>query len=278
MKKLLALLAALVMLMSTSAALADATYDLLLQVSFDQNILMARYDVEMYVNGEFVTLIEHGDQFIQSFSVPKGLCELQFRKKGSSSVCGTMYLGVNKDTLASFELHANLRDIEFRDFQTTADESAYCFEAGEEANFGGYCVSVSDYRMVSSYNNSVPAEGKVFLVCQLDITNRTGADLTVPAVLSTLNIDACCDDYELDCNWYAMYGLGDEFHFNEQTVFQVMESMTKGTEVIRPGRRLGIELVYEVNPNWKVLEVFYTHDDLAIDTHEVVLRMPRTHK
>lgn len=275
MKKCLTLLLAVLLLTATSIAYADATCQLYLQVDFDENIIMARYDVEMYINGKKVAVIEHGGHLEQVFKVPQGLCEIRFRKVGSTLVQGAIYVGVDKSAAASFEIHANVADIEFRKLTCNSDADAYAFDVGEEVNFNGYGVSVAGYRMVSSYNNCMPGEGKAFLVCQLDIANRTEKDMTIPALLSTLNLEACCDNYELDCRWDVMYGLGVDAYFDEEGLLQVIQSMTQGSEVIRPGKQLAIELVYEVHPDWKVLEVFYGNKQLANDTHEIVFVVPR---
>lgn len=274
MKKIILLAAALLLLLMLPAAHAEEDqHQLHMIVEFDHNIIMLRYDVEMYLNGQLAAIIDHGDTLDKVFTVPEGLCEIRFCRVGKASVSNTVYVGVNKDTVVDMEIHANMRNIKFRHVTTTADPSAYVFGLGEEANFGGYCVSVTGCRTADSYGALTPRDGKVFLICQMDVTNRTQSDIVVTAVLSTLNLDACCDDYELDCVWSAMYGLGGEF--NATNIFQILQSMTRGTEVIRPGKRLAIELVYEVDPDWQVLELFYGNKQLAIDSHEVVFVAPR---
>ncbi|MBQ2953807.1 MAG: hypothetical protein IJE07_09680 [Clostridia bacterium] len=271
MKRLLALLTVILLAISLGTATAEGQlHQLHLDVEYDQNIVMARYDVDVLINGEKVAFIDHGKDLDATFCVPEGLCSITFRKVGDEDVYVTTMIGVNRDTDVTCEIHANLKDLEFRSLETNCTSDAYSFEEGEVLDFSGIGMTVASHQVVSSYGPRTAASGKVFVVCQVDFINNTAQDASIMALVSTMAFDGCCDDYEIDCLWSAMYGVGEEITMG--TLISLLEGLTRNSEVIRPGKRAIIELVYEVPSDWKVLEVYYAHDDIATGEVEFIIR------
>lgn len=262
MKKLFALLAALLLAFTAVPSLAAAeTHRLHLDVTFDQNILMARYDVDLLINGEVVARLAHGQPLDITLPVRAGLCTVTFQKAEHPDVFVSTIVGVAGNTEVTCEIHANRKDLEFRSLHTNSAPSAYRLNEGDSLEIDGVAISVAGHRIQHSYGSSFPAEGKVYVVCQAEFTNNTPDDITVVALLSTLAFDACCDDVETDAIWTAMYGLSGDVTM--AGLISTMERLTQNTEVIRPGKKNVIELVFEVPENWRVLEVYYAHDAIA---------------
>ena len=262
MQKLFALLTALLLILAAIPGLAeDGMHQLHLDVEFDRNIIMARYDVDVLVNGEAVAFIEHGQFLDTTVSVPEGMCTITFQKAGKPGVSVSTIIGVNRDTEVTCEIHANLKDLEFRSFQTNCTPDAYCLDKGETVDLDGIVLSVTSHRIADSYNGAFPAPGKVYVICQAEFRNNTSEDSTIVAVLSAMSFDVCCDDAETDAIWSAMYGLNGEISVG--SLFSVLERLTQNSEVIRPGKKAIIELVFEVPEDWKVLEVYYAHKLIA---------------
>ena len=258
MKKLVILATALFLLLILPAAHAEeAQHPLHLMVEFDANIIMARYDIDLLINGAKVASIDHGDSLDAIFSVPEGMCTLTFQKSGSPDVRISTIIGVNTATTVDCEVHANLSSLKFRHITTNCTPNSYLLPEGGVLDLNGTHISVRSHRTVSEYRGQTPAEGKVYVICEVDFANRTSKDVSVVAILTTWSFDACCDDYELDALWTAMYGIGGDISFDN--IVSALRNITQSSEVIHPGKIATIELLYEVPEDWKELEVYYGH-------------------
>lgn len=271
MKKLFSLLLAVILLLSFSTAHASQRkYQLHLDIEYDQNILMARYDVDVVINGIKMAQLTHGGHLRSTFAVPEGLCSITFAKVGEPAVCVTTIVGIIQDTQVTGEIHANLADLEFRSLTTNCPENAYRFTEGDILNLDGTHLCITGHRTASSYNDHRPAPGKTFLVCQAEFTNTTSANIAIVAYLSSMLFDACCDDYEIDCHWGAMYNL--DSGITAENILSLLGGLRSGSEVIHPQKMAVIELVYEVPVNWNTLEIFYTDSTLAAGEAVIVIR------
>ena len=254
MKKLLSLAAALVFMLVMTAGYAQQTRQLHLRIDFDANIVMARYDVEVLLNGEKVAIIEHGEKLDAVFPVQEGLCWITFQKVGVPEIFGTTAISIVKDADFECEIHANLEDIELRDIVTNAEEADLRLLMGETAPIDGLHVTLTEYRTETSIGTSRAAKGKIFVVCTMEFHNQTGEDVTVS---SPFCFDGACDNYELDCKYSTM--------INQESVLTLIESIGSNIEVIRPGNRLVVEAVFEVPLDWHELEVFYRRSLLSAE-------------
>ena len=263
MKKFLALLAALVLLMTTTVAFAATTCQLHLKIKFDKNIVMARYDADVYLNDVKVATIQHGQRLDAVFTVSTGNCVITFRSTKDSEVYGSTTIGLTKDATYSCEIHANLADIEIRKVDTDAgDPIVPRIPYGTYANFDTVQIRVKDYRTVSSLKGVTPAPGYSILVCEVEFTNLSDTDV---AVCPPLYFEGCVDDYETDLLYAAMIAQNDAL-----TLF---ESFTEATEIVRPGKRVVSNLIFQVPSNWRLMELYFK-GDFVTDT--MVFIVPRT--
>jgi hypothetical protein len=268
MKKLLFLLVTLTLFTGLSIACAD-TAQLHLDVEFDQNIIMARYDVDVLINGKTVAFIKHGQYLDSTFSVPHGMCTITFQKAGDADVSGTAIISITKDTDVTCEIHANLGSVKFRSLETDIDVSDYQLNEGDSITINGIAISITGHRIVTSYNNYAPAAGNVYVICQAEFANNNVKSANTASMMSAFSFDACYDDIETDCLWSAMYDLSGEFTTGK--AFSILERLTQDIESIRPGKKAVIELVFEVPEDWKVLELYYINDAIAAGEVSFVL-------
>lgn len=246
MKKLLALLAVLLMTLSTVAAHAAVNHELHLNIDYDANILMARYDVDVYINDVKLTRIEHGKTLDTTLLVSSGNCTITFRSAKNQDVSLSTTICVTKDTSYACTLHANLSSLELRNVETDADEPDIRVPYGTAGQIYDMEVLVKGYRTVSSLNDVVPDPGNTILICQVEFRNLSDTDIVVSAPLF---FEACVDDYETDLLYKAMIDQNDPI--------AMLQSFNDIGEIVRPGKRVIAELIYEVPEDWQVLELFY---------------------
>lgn len=262
MKKLLTLLTALTLLLGMTAAHAEAACQLHLQIEFDQNILMARYDADVYLNGTKVAAIEHGGELDAAFTVPRGRLEITFRSAEDPEVYGTTVLEVGSSCTYACEIHANLADIEFRDVTTDAVPYLRRVGMGVPVTVGDLQVQVNGYRTAASLGSNTPAAGNVYLICEVECLNLSQGELAFSAPLF---FEGCVDDYEIDLAYSAM--------FDQNSVTGLVDDLNQSSEVLRPGKRVKADLIFEVPRDWQTLELYYLKTVLGGD--EVVFVVDR---
>lgn len=248
MKKLLPLLAVLLLMMSVTTAYAAANYKLHLDIDYDANVLMARYDVDVYINDVKLARIEHGKSLKTSVLVSSGNCVITFRSAKDEDVCRSTTISVSKETSYACTLHANLASLELRKVKTDADEPDIRVPYGTAGRIDDVEIRVKGYRTVHTLNGVRPASGNTILICQVEFNNLSDSDIVVSAPLF---FEACVDDYETDLLYKAMFSLSKE------DLIGSLKSINDVGEIVRPGKRTVAELVYEVPKDWKVLELFY---------------------
>lgn len=255
MRRMLSLVAAIVLLFSMASAQAEASgLQLHLKIDFDKNIVMARYDADVRINGVKVATIRHGGKLDATFPVPAGLCELTFSKTEDTTIFGSILLNITENTEFACEIHANLKDIELRDVATNAELAHVRLGLGEPGVLSGLQVQVNKYTVASSLGSATAARGHVFLICEVEFHNQSTIEASVNA---PLQFDACCDDYELDIKYSAM--------INMDSMSSLLESFGHVNEVIRPGKKLVIDVVFEVPADWQQLEIYFKRSPIALD-------------
>lgn len=262
MKKLLTLLTALMLLLGLTAAHAEDACQLHLQIEFDQNIIMARYDADVYLNGTKVATIEHGGELDAVFTIPQGRVEITFRSVKNPAVYGTTLLEVGGSCTYACEIHANLADIELRDVTTDAVPYLRRVGMGVPVTVGDLQVQVNGYRTVTSVGSNRPGAGNVYLICEVECLNLSKGDLAFSAPLF---FEGCVDDYEIDLAYSAM--------FDQYSVTGLVDDLNQSSEVLRPGKRVKAELIFEVPGDWQTLELYYLKTVLGGD--EVVFVIDR---
>lgn len=92
-----------------------------------------------------------------------------------------------------------------------------------------------------------PADGKVFVLCEFEISNKSDAELSVSSMLS---FEAYCDDYACELSISALADKSDKTQLD-------------GT--VAPGKKMKGVVGYEISSNWAELEIRYTPDILSND-------------
>ena len=84
---------------------------LYLDVNFEGNILLNKYDVFVELNGERLGEIKHGDYFTYMAEVPWGDCQVKFINTEKSSVTVSKKLTIESDTTYKCILHTESGEI-----------------------------------------------------------------------------------------------------------------------------------------------------------------------
>ena len=123
--------------------------------------------------------------------------------------------------------------------------SGLVFKPGDTAVLNGVTVNFIGVQTSTGSEYNTPAEGKVFVLCEFEITNGTSEDLVVSSIM---NFQGYCDDYACEFSLGALMEKGDKTQLD-------------GT--IATGKKLKGVLGYEVPTDWKELEITYTPDILS---------------
>ena len=125
MKKTLALILAILMLLSMAACGAPeqapsqptelSKYDLYLDIEFEMNFLFSTYDVELYLDDARVGLAPHGQHYTCLLEhITEGSHKLYFYKDGDHSIRNYKELKLKEDSTFVATLHSNKSDIEIK--------------------------------------------------------------------------------------------------------------------------------------------------------------------
>lgn len=115
------------------------------------------------------------------------------------------------------------------------------FAVGEVAEYDNVQVSVLSYEESSGNDWGSPADGKVFVFANVEITNNTNKEMSVSSMIS---FDTYCDDYKLDFSSDALIASSTDKR-------QQMDGS------IAPGKKLNGWLGFEVPSDWKTIEINY---------------------
>ncbi len=127
----------------------------------------------------------------------------------------------------------------------TEDTGKQEFSLGDTVELNDVTVSFLDITTSTGSDFNKPADGKVFVLCEFEITNNSSDEL---AVSSMLSFDAYCDDYSCDYSMGALLEKGEK-------------NQLDGTVAV--GKKIKGVIGYEVPTDWKELEIQYTIDILS---------------
>ena len=100
----------------TTEASAPTVYSVYLDFDFEQNLFMATYDIEIYLDDESIGVIEHGKAFTKQIDVEKGRHNFVFYKETDNSVSATKIFDVEQDCTVKCTLHSNTSSIDVKKF------------------------------------------------------------------------------------------------------------------------------------------------------------------
>ena len=126
-----------------------------------------------------------------------------------------------------------------------AENSSIVFKPGDTAAMNNITVNFVGVQTSTGSEYNTPADGKVFVLCEFEITNNGTADL---AVSSIMNFQAYCDDYACEYSLGALMAKGDSAQLD-------------GT--VAPGKKMKGIIGYELPIEWQELEIIYTPDILS---------------
>lgn len=121
------------------------------------------------------------------------------------------------------------------------------FKPGDAVELNDVIVTFVGVTESTGAQFAKPADGKVFVLCEFEITNNSKEDL---AVSSMLNFEAYCDDYACEYSLSALMAKGDKEQLDGS---------------VAAGKKMKGVIGYEVPTDWKELEVQYTLDILSND-------------
>lgn len=126
--------------------------------------------------------------------------------------------------------------------EVAATEGDKKFQLGDTVELNDVTVTFIDVTENEGSKYNKPAEGKVFVLCEFEITNNSEDDLSVSSMLS---FEAYCDDYTCDYSLSALMEKGDKNQLDGS---------------VAAGKKMRGVIGYEVPTDWAQLEIQYTLD------------------
>ena len=133
------------------------------------------------------------------------------------------------------------------DSDTPQSDSNKTFKLGDVVELDDVTVGFLDVITSTGSDYNKPEDGKVFVLCEFEISNNSNEEL---AVSSMLSFDAYCDGYSCSLSLQALMEKGDKAQLD-------------GT--VAPGKKMKGVVGYELPVDWEELEIHYT-TDLLEDT------------
>lgn len=124
------------------------------------------------------------------------------------------------------------------------------FKVGETADYKGVQVSVLNYEESTGNEFGTPADGKVFVFVNMEITNNTDDEISVSSMVS---FESYAGDYKLD-------------YSSEALMAASVEDKQQLDGSISPGKKLQGYLGLEVPSDWQTIEVYYK-DNIWLDSN-----------
>ncbi len=95
-------------------------HQIYLDINFEQNLLFAKYDVEVYVDDTEIGTVEHGKNLTHLATVDEGAHTIIFYKATDNSVKATKEIKVVEYTTYKFLLHSNKSSLDIKEYETVS--------------------------------------------------------------------------------------------------------------------------------------------------------------
>lgn len=115
------------------------------------------------------------------------------------------------------------------------------FGVGDIVALNDVNVTLVDVSENNGGNYMVPADGKVFVVCEFEIENKSDKDIAVSSIMS---FEAYIDDYSTGMNLSAM--------------LSTEKTQLDGT--VAAGKKMNGVIGYEADAGWESIEIRFTPD------------------
>ena len=127
---------------------------------------------------------------------------------------------------------------------TTAAAEEKSFKVGDTVKLNDVEVTFVGITKSTGSDFFMPAEGKEFVLCEFEISNKSDNELSVSSILS---FEAYYDDYACEISISALANKGDKDQLD-------------GT--VAAGKKMKGVVGYEIPTDWKEFEIHYTPDIL----------------
>lgn len=97
---------------TTEAPQSDCS--IIFDITYNENIAMAKYTVVLYLDDAKIDSIDHGKYYLQKVGTTTGDHVIRFEKRGDSSCATTVKINITGDSTLFFELTSHLDEIEIR--------------------------------------------------------------------------------------------------------------------------------------------------------------------
>ena len=91
-------------------------FQLYFDLDFDDNLFLAKYDVDVYMDGTSLGTIPHGNHYTNLMRVKEGDHTTTFYKSSDNSVKSEKIINISTDSTLTGRIHTNKNDIELNDF------------------------------------------------------------------------------------------------------------------------------------------------------------------
>lgn len=232
MKKAICLLLSLLMLVSAFMvpAFADGEYTVTLKVDCEENLMFSKYDVEIYMDNEFMGVLGHGKYASADINVSSGSHTVYFYEEGDHSVKGKLDFDVQGETIVSCEIHCKNNKIKVDEISISGNKDnafgsapvkAFGSSSEPEVNVEDrttnpaptdneigvtkytkdkIAVTLLSYRTSKGSDWFSPDAGNVFVFPMFELSNEGKNEC---AFSSLMFVTAYCDDYKVDYSFSA---------------------------------------------------------------------------
>ena len=111
----------LIIVFKSGTVFAETKTKLYLDISFEENLLFDKYDVDISLDGQYLDTISHGHPWTKLVDTGRGYHTVTFAKKGNSAVNGAAEVKTEGDTTLSCRIRAQKKEIKVDRLKVSAD-------------------------------------------------------------------------------------------------------------------------------------------------------------
>ncbi len=136
---------------------------------------------------------------------------------------------------------------------TAKEETSYGI--GQPAAAHGITMTLASVTESKGNEYNTPADGKVFLLCEFNIDNKSSKDLAISSIAC---FEAYADGYATDQSLTGLIGEGSKQQLDGS---------------VAAGKKMNGVIAYEVPKNWKELEIQVNPDVLSIFSGKTIFKV-----
>lgn len=132
------------------------TYDVLLNVVCEENLLFNRYDINVLIDDQLVGKIEHGTERSFNIDLTDGKHVIKFNQDGSESVNGSKEFDVKDANIIICEIRCKSTNVEIKKLESSV-VSSKSFNSSNRQQRKGFDSSTNKITKLSNYNCEIPS-------------------------------------------------------------------------------------------------------------------------